>query len=409
MRIKKEVGTLFLLVGVIGSLYISRRFSTLFFIIVNVLFYSRIFLDSYKKNKIKEIFHCSEMFLVCIFFMYAFFYSILINKDICEIDKIGLIFLISLLIIMQQRISIFFPASFFKSSMVIFVISLFFEIVILTFPSAFQIFSKHFFKNGLKSDGWSLFYKPMLTMFSLFSLPFLFSFWVYRKKCFFIAIFIIIIFLNYKASSFTSLTAFLIAIGLFFLYLKFPVGSLKYFKWGGVIYFFMLPWINFSFINSCVFLGLTNTKGNLYTRMHGLYSRGLLWQKLTLYIQKHFFSGIGITSAKSKISQLFFNEVEFAPKHIHNNIIQIWIEFGIVGILMLSFIWLILFKNLQKNAYSYYTGLLFSIIGYIIIIMQASFDFWITWWISWIGIVLFFTKGMRPLFSENMFHVKHCK
>ena len=82
------------------------------------------------------------------------------------------------------------------------------------------------------------------------------------------------------------------------------------------------------------------------------------------------------------------------PLHTHNNTLQIWLEMGLIGIILfysfLSIFWYrILFKyNFNKNQYAAISGSFFSIF----LINQSSYGLWQTWWVSSVLLCIVFFK-----------------
>ena len=80
------------------------------------------------------------------------------------------------------------------------------------------------------------------------------------------------------------------------------------------------------------------------------------------------------------------------PLHTHNNTVQIWLELGLVGIILFysffTFFWYkILFRyKLKKFEYSLVSGCLFSVF----LINQVSYGLWQSWWISAILLCVIF-------------------
>ena len=79
------------------------------------------------------------------------------------------------------------------------------------------------------------------------------------------------------------------------------------------------------------------------------------------------------------------------PLHPHNNILQIWLELGVVGII-LFYIFLCIFINKIyqiKKINRQYAAFSLASLFQIFLIGQFSFGFWQTWWISIIFINIF--------------------
>ena len=79
------------------------------------------------------------------------------------------------------------------------------------------------------------------------------------------------------------------------------------------------------------------------------------------------------------------------PLHPHNNFLQIWLELGLLGTLLISFIWIKVIKfgtNIRKNSYILGTGICTSIVT-IFILSNLSFGVFQAWWMASVGLVLF--------------------
>jgi len=77
------------------------------------------------------------------------------------------------------------------------------------------------------------------------------------------------------------------------------------------------------------------------------------------------------------------------PLHPHNNFIEIWLELGIIGITIISFIWFKIIKYgyyLRKQSFILGTGACTSIVA-MFIICNLSFGFFQTWWMSSLGLI----------------------
>ncbi len=77
------------------------------------------------------------------------------------------------------------------------------------------------------------------------------------------------------------------------------------------------------------------------------------------------------------------------PLHPHNNFIEIWLELGIIGISIISFIWFKIIKYgyyLRKQSFILGTGACTSIVT-MFIICNLSFGFFQAWWMSSLGLI----------------------
>ena len=77
------------------------------------------------------------------------------------------------------------------------------------------------------------------------------------------------------------------------------------------------------------------------------------------------------------------------PLHPHNNFLEIWLELGIIGISIISFVWFRIIKfgyYLRKQSFILGTGACTSIVT-IFIICSLSFGFFQAWWMSSLGLI----------------------
>ena len=79
------------------------------------------------------------------------------------------------------------------------------------------------------------------------------------------------------------------------------------------------------------------------------------------------------------------------PLHPHNSFLEIWLELGLLGIIVISFIWIKIIKfgmNIRKNSFVIGTGVCTSIIT-IFVIYNLSFGVFQAWWMASIGLLCF--------------------
>ena len=76
------------------------------------------------------------------------------------------------------------------------------------------------------------------------------------------------------------------------------------------------------------------------------------------------------------------------PLHPHNNFLEIWLELGLLGIIVMSLLWIKIIKfgiNIRKKSYVLGTGVCASIIS-IFVISNLSFGVFQAWWMASIGL-----------------------
>ena len=77
------------------------------------------------------------------------------------------------------------------------------------------------------------------------------------------------------------------------------------------------------------------------------------------------------------------------PLHPHNNFLEIWLELGLLGILIINLLWIKIIKygiKMRKESYVIGTGICSSIIA-IFIISNLSFGVFQSWWMSVITLI----------------------
>tara|TARA_Y100000590_G_C15544458_1_gene948304 strand:+ start:302 stop:757 length:456 start_codon:yes stop_codon:yes gene_type:complete len=77
------------------------------------------------------------------------------------------------------------------------------------------------------------------------------------------------------------------------------------------------------------------------------------------------------------------------PLHPHNNFLEIWLELGFFGIMILSALWFKIIQygiKMRKESYVIGTGICSSIIA-IFIISNLSFGVFQSWWMSVITLI----------------------
>ena len=77
------------------------------------------------------------------------------------------------------------------------------------------------------------------------------------------------------------------------------------------------------------------------------------------------------------------------PLHPHNNFLQIWLELGLLGTLIISLIWIKIIKfgiTIRKNSYILGTGVCTSIVT-TFVICNLTFGAFQAWWMASIGLI----------------------
>ncbi len=161
-------------------------------------------------------------------------------------------------------------------------------------------------------------------------------------------------------------------------------------------------------------LGYSTTKNLDYLLHKGQYiryrieykllHRFFIWSVSSNKTMKKIILGHGVSSSRKfgeketvefkritgdNIEKIYYPSI---PLHTHNNTVQIWLELGLVGIILFysffTFFWYkILFRyKLKKFEYSLASGCLFSVF----LINQTSYGLWQSWWISAILLCVIF-------------------
>jgi hypothetical protein len=77
------------------------------------------------------------------------------------------------------------------------------------------------------------------------------------------------------------------------------------------------------------------------------------------------------------------------PLHPHNNFLEIWLELGLIGIILISVVWIKIIKfgiKIRKDSYILGTGICTSIVT-IFVISNLSFGVFQAWWMASIGLI----------------------
>lgn len=94
-------------------------------------------------------------------------------------------------------------------------------------------------------------------------------------------------------------------------------------------------------------------------------------------------------------------------RHLHNGILQIFLELGIIGFLLFaSFIWILLGRLYHLNLDRYQLGVMHGYVTTTLFIFSVSFGVWQTWWLSTImmlTILLAFKVGYEGKDKRDIF------
>ena len=119
--------------------------------------------------------------------------------------------------------------------------------------------------------------------------------------------------------------------------------------------------------------------------------RLLVWEYVGSEIYKKPLLGHGVGTSRLIGQNIILNapnsDIEIKggiPLHPHNNFLQIWLELGVIGIIIITLIWIKVIKfgiRIRKNSYILGTGICSSIVT-IFVICNLSFGVFQAWWMS---------------------------
>ena len=124
--------------------------------------------------------------------------------------------------------------------------------------------------------------------------------------------------------------------------------------------------------------------------------RLLVWEYVGSEIYKKPLLGHGVGTSRLIGQNIILNppnsDIEIKggiPLHPHNNFLQIWLELGMIGIIIITLIWIKVIKfgiRIRKNSYILGTGICSSIVT-IFVICNLSFGVFQAWWMSIIAFI----------------------
>ena len=148
-------------------------------------------------------------------------------------------------------------------------------------------------------------------------------------------------------------------------------------------------------------------KYNLYLEASNKLHRLMIWSYVKEKILEKPLIGHGFFSSRNIDNKLRETQsgtkYQLIPLHPHNSILQIWLELGVLGILLFfSFIKFILDKiyNYARSNRNVAT-IAFMTFFQIFTIGQISFGFWQSWWLSIILIVLILYQYVFKCFNSR--------
>jgi len=124
--------------------------------------------------------------------------------------------------------------------------------------------------------------------------------------------------------------------------------------------------------------------------------RLLVWEYVANEIYKRPILGHGIGTSRLIGQNIILNvpntnqEIKGGiPLHPHNNFLEIWLELGLLGIIIISILWMKIIKygiQMRQDSYIIGTGVCSSIVT-IFIISNLSFGVFQAWWMSSIALI----------------------
>ncbi|NCP61824.1 MAG: O-antigen ligase family protein [Alphaproteobacteria bacterium] len=116
---------------------------------------------------------------------------------------------------------------------------------------------------------------------------------------------------------------------------------------------------------------------------HRLY----IWDFITKQIWEKAFLGWGASTSRGFPTDglTTFEGSDILPSHPHNHIMQLWLELGGVGALILAVLHFMLFRSIAKLESRQATAwaMLFSVMSFVI--LSLSHSIWHKWWMTWLG------------------------
>lgn len=126
--------------------------------------------------------------------------------------------------------------------------------------------------------------------------------------------------------------------------------------------------------------------------------REAIWSYTRSKIEKRPIAGYGFASSRFidkgfRIKNNLGRDVTLIPLHPHNNIMQIWLELGFLGAILLAsmyvFIWIKILKIVHICKYK--AGLLSASFSSVLLIGQSSYGLWQNWWLASLGFCIIFS------------------
>ncbi len=234
----------------------------------------------------------------------------------------------------------------------------------------------------LSGYSWSTL-KPNVTLLLTLTIPVIaYLHLTYKKKFLPLILLGVLFFLSYKIDYLAGLLGIIIAsvaAGLSYRYSRFIPMVLAYFSAFiclilPLFFHLIIPTLDISAIWNMPFLS---------SFAHRLY----IWEFITTNIWEKPFLGWGATTSRGFPTQnlLVADAQNIFPSHPHNHIMQVWLEMGAVGAVILAALHFFAFRAIAKLESPLATAwaLFFAIVNFVI--LSLSHSIWHKWWITWLG------------------------
>ncbi len=220
-----------------------------------------------------------------------------------------------------------------------------------------------------------------------------------KQKMFFIGlVFSLVLIILAKTESQSAQLAFL-AGGLF--YYGFPVR--RVWAWQGFVALLLAALWSLPWLMPFLFNALPDKIGGIEWLRHSYASERLeIWDFISRRIQENPFYGFGIESTRAiqdfDTAQMFHKGHTIL--HPHNFALQIWIEFGVLGIAMFSAFFIKL-VNYFKAKPAPVSRLFLATFVSILSIASTGYGFWQSWWLGGLFLVAAFCLIAEQAYKEK--------
>jgi O-antigen ligase len=189
-----------------------------------------------------------------------------------------------------------------------------------------------------------------------------------------------------------TLSYFFATIAMFLCY-YFGKKFVKLYFGGIIVYLYVSPLI-FKFATS-----LEWVNQNLDNIPQSWVHRVMMWHKTTKMIKHHPLIGYGLNCSDKTNNLDYFRDNVFIQLHPHNIFLQLWLETGAIGVIIISIFLVILFRNILaiKDSKSQLASI--GIISTLFIYGNFSYGLWQSW--------LLCSIAMAVIIHKIVFHEKY--